>query len=946
MSAAGEVLPVRRPMPGLVRLALTLYPACFRRRFGREIEETTLDIWIAARNVPPLARAWLAVRLLIDLLWGAVAEHGRGLLPAGEPGDGVRRSGPEAPRALDVLRTDVRVALRSLARHRGFAAAVVLTLGLGIGGVTAMWSVVHQVLLRPLPYPHADRLVRVWNDLSANGRTSHFTSSSAQYLAWTARPRTFEAMAAASFTTRTVEGGDYALRVSTGLVSPNFFEVLGAPAALGRTFRPGEERPDAPRVAMLGHELWRTEFGGDPGAVGRTIRVNGVPHEIVGVAAPGTRWLERPDRSLGDEDVQLWAARVLEPANYLNFLEVIVRLRPDATPLQLRRELGRSADSIAQIAWGDTARADVASHITAEPLHEALYGPVRDRLYLPAGAVLLVLLLACTNVAALLLSRLPRRRVELAMRAALGAARERLVRQLLTEAAVLALLAAVVSAVVAFWAVRAVAVLGPQEIPRLADVRVDGAALAVTLLTAVLCAAAVGVAPAWRGSRVDVAHDLGMSGARLAGPRRVRFQTAVLAGQFAVTLVLVAGAALMLRSFQRLTAVDPAIAREHVVAATVNLPAATYQEELGANPAGGSIVRFRPVWAQFLTRLEEGLAADPQVADAGVVLYGILGGFGQLPRFQPLGWDSTRVESQEGAGHLTMWVTPGFFPTLGVPLLEGRTLTFADRDDASRVAVVNRALATHFWPGESAIGKRFWGYDRRLESDTLAVEKVPLEIVGVVDDVRAGSYEAPPPPTVYLPLLAHARSPAPSYAMRGLQFQLLVRGRSGSAALVPRIRDVVRELEPAAPLSGVTTVDELVDRSLRVPRFYAFLLGSFGGFALLLAAAGVFGVLAQLVQQRRHEIGVRMALGARAASVVALVVRQAAVAALVGVALGLLAVLNAASLVADWLHEIAPTDSVSLGAAVGVLLVVAAAAAAIPARRAAQVAPMIALRSE
>jgi putative ABC transport system permease protein len=929
--------------PPILVALLALYPAEFRIRFRGELAGVLDEFWAEAGTVSWFARVRLSLRLALDLLRGAVAEWFGSWGSGDLQGSGLRRTGQPKPPLLDALLLDIRIALRGLRRRPAFSAMVIVTLGAGIGGVTAMWSVLDGVLLRPLPYSQSERLVRIWKRWE---KERHWPSSAAEYFAFSKGARTIEAIALITLTSRTIEGGAFAAREPAALVSANFFDVLGVAPVLGRAFRSGEDRPGTPRTVVLSSELWRSDFGGDSGVIGRTIRLNGQPHQIVGVAPPRFRWLERPDGNgwWAGPPARLWVADELDPASESFFYEAIARTRPGVRPAQVASDLGTIVEPELRAHLPVPPRVDPATLMTVEPLYDVVYGPVRDRVILPLAAVLLVLALVCANVANLLLSRLPARRAELAMRGALGASRSRLVRQLLTESVVLSLLAALVGTLVAYWATTVTVSLGPREIPRLEDVSVNATALLVSLFLGVVCALGFGLAPAWTGSRAARTLNLGTAGGQVS--TRNRGRALLLAGQVALALVLLSCAALMGRSFGRLHGIDLGIESVHTLTATVSLPRERYEEDLGPLPGGERAVRLSPAWDGFLKDLVRRLDADPRVVASATAITPPLGGVAWSNTLEPEGWSPAQLAGVSQLRVPRKVVSPEYFSTLGISLLQGRLLEAGDRSGAPLVAVINRALAKRFWPGENPVGKRFARWRAVLDGDSLRGGREWAEVVGVVGDVREVSYTEAAGPMAYFAISQNAARESYGSEYMGRQFSVVIRGNGDASQLASDLRAVVRDLDPSVPVHDIKTVASIVDESLRAPRFYAFLFSIFGVFALLLAAAGVTGVLACLVSQRTREIGVRMALGAAPRAVVALVLRQVTAASVLGLLVGLALSLGATRLLRSWLYEIAPTDPVSLIAAATLLLLSAGVAAFFPARRAASVSPMQALRAE
>ncbi|HEX6059009.1 MAG TPA: ABC transporter permease [Gemmatimonadaceae bacterium] len=823
---------------------------------------------------------------------------------------------------VDTVLQDVRYAARSLARSTGFTAAAVLTLALGIGATTAIFSVVHGVLLRPLPYPESERIVRAWQ-VNAEGNRGNV--SDANFADLRAGSRSFSALAEMALSTAvSVTGGDEPVRVPQARVSREFIAVMGVQPARGRAFLPEEQQLGGPPAVLVSHDFWTRHLGGGSDAIGRTLTFGDRAHTVVGVMPRGF------DYPAG---AQLWVPREIDPLNTSrtahNF-QMVGRLADGVSIAQARADLGAVARRVKQ-ELGDATwmvDADVAS------LRDELVGGVRPALLVLLGASAVLLVIACANVANLLLAKAATRQRELAVRRALGAGVGRLVQQFLVEALVLSLAAGALGVVLAAWGVRLLVALEPGNVPRLGEIGVSGMGLAFALGVAAATAVVLGLVTATRGSDDDLRASLA-EGQRSSsgGVSSQRTRSALVVVQMAMTLVLLVGAGLLARSFLRLLAVDPGYRTDGALVLDVALPwpeddaagrrqVALYDElrsRLRALPgvrAVGGINALPLVWGNYsdgtfliLTRADE-MGDIRDIREA-------------IPLFEQLRRDESRIgqASYRVAG-------PGYFEAMEIPLVRGRL--FEDRDgyDAPHVAVISETLARTRWPNEDPIGKviQYGNMDGDLRAFT---------IVGVVGDVREASLTAEPQPVFY----ASYRQ-RPSGASR---FNFVVQRAGDPAALAAPAREIVRSLAPDVP-PRIRTLDEIVARSIADRRFSLVLLGAFGSAALLLAIVGVYGVISYLVTQREREIGIRIALGARTADVRRLVVGQALRTAAIGVGAGVIVALAATRLLERQLYGVRPSDPVTFMAIVSLLLAIALAAAWLPARRAARTDPSSVLR--
>lgn len=810
------------------------------------------------------------------------------------------------------LWTDLMLAARRLRRSPGTSLAIVTTLALGIGANTALFSVVDAVLLRPLPYRQPDRLVALWETVP--GR---FRVAPANYLDWTAQAHSFESMAAFGAAGFTLTGAGEPERVDGAAVSGRYFETLGVVPALGRAFRAGEDAPGAEKVVVLGHELWQRRFGGDPAILGRGLALDGELHTVVGVMPPGLypTWASPSGRIPFLRRTQdFWVPLDLGPRMAANrrshVLGVVARLREGVTIRAAQQEMAGLAQRLAQ----EHPATNAGGGALVTSLRSEIVGDVEPALLVLLGAVAAVLLLACANVAGLLLARSAARARELAVRRALGAGRLPLVRLVLSESLLLALLGGVAGAALAALGVEALLRALPTEIPRAGDVAVDARVLFFALVLSLTASVAAGLLPALQASSAAplLALKQAVPGGA-GGPGRLRGPLVV--GQVAVALVLLTGGTLLARSFGNLREVSPGFVSEGVLAFELLLPPSRYAEHH----------RVAAAWKELVERLE-GL---PSVRSAAVAYDSPLE-TNWIDSFVVEGAASSEQPSSARLGI----ASPGYFNTLGIPVTKGRG--FDERDDASHpgVAVVSDAFARAHFPGEDPIGRvlairtpsAIWG------------EKAParFEIVGTAGDTRSQGLAAPPEPTFYL-----AAAQFPSQSMK-----VLLRTAGDPLALVPAVRETLARLDPELAPSEVTSLARLVDANVAQPRFNALVLAVFAALALTLAAVGLYGLLAHSVALRTREIGVRMALGARRSTVTGLVVRQGLRLFGTGLALGMAGSLAVTRVLSGLLFGVTATDPVSFLAAPLVLTATAAVAAFVPARRAAGVEPAAALRYE
>jgi predicted permease len=880
----------------IYRLLLRLYPAEFRRRYGRAMAEFHRErVRDARASGEPAALLWL--RVIADVVVSAAAERVR---------ERMRPRSPEEP-IMHTLLKDARFALRDLVRRPAFTAVVLLTLALGVGANTAIFSFVSGILLRPLPYPHAERVVLFGHE------PPHWLASEPDFTDYHRAVRAFERLAAYTRGEATLVGegareGEPE-RVRFVRATQDFFPALGVAPLLGRTFVADEYRGDPPTSVVISHALWQRRFGGDRSIVGRTIAINGVQRTVVGVMPPHFDFPEaRTD---------VWGPMPpFKPDTVSHrmghYLFMVGRLRPGATMERARREATAEARRIMrdEPQWFNP-REPLVPHIVG--VHEELVGGTRPYLLALLGAVGFILLIACANVGNLLLARGEGRRREMALRSALGASARRLVTQLITEGLVLAALGGLLGLTVSVVLTRALRAAAPEAIPRLdmigLDWRVALFALGVTAATGLL----IGVVPAWRAVREDAAAALKEGGkgavpqATSAGARRT-----LVAAEVALAVVMLSGSGMLLRSLWHLRDAGVGFEPNGVLTAKVAVSQRDYDDARAA---------------RFYDQLVERLRAVPGVRAAGasgwlpVVDAGGLWGFQPEGHSYPPGQWPTAVPQQ---------VTPGYFAAIRLPLLAGRDLAPTDVVDAPFVAVVSKRFAELAWPGQSALGKRF-----RLAGDS------PLmTVVGIVGDIRARGFADTPEPTMYFPQAQAAKSAY--FGPRAMA--VLVRSTGDPARLAFAVREAVHALDPMAPVSDVRTLEDVVATSVASRRFSTALLAAFAALALVLAGVGTYGVISYGVSQRTYEIGVRMALGAERRAVLRQVMSEGMRLCAVGVLVGLLGSVAVARAIRALLVGVPAVDVPTLTSVCAMLVAVAALASIIPARRAMGVSPTEALR--
>ena len=809
--------------------------------------------------------------------------------------------------SLERLVRDGRFAVRALAKNPGFAGAAILALALGIGANTAILSVVDAVLLRPLPYADPGRLVVILH-------RGENPVAPANFLDWRRQSRSFEAMGAAEYWTPNLTAAENPEKLWALRMTADVLPMLGVRPLLGRFFTREEEAAGKDRVAVIGHRLWRRRFGSDPGVIGRAISLNGEPYTIVGVMPEAFRfapfWATNSD---------LWAPLAFGEragSRESSSLRVFARTKSGVSLPAAAAEMAAITGRLEREFPGTNRDVRVIS------LQEKVVGTVRPALLVLLGAVGLVLLIACANVAHMLLARAAARQREIAVRAALGATRGRLIRQTLTESLVLALAGSAAGVALAAYGLRVLVALGPATIPRLADVGLDGRVLLATLAVSMLTGIGFGLAPALQASAVRVQDALKEGGRSGEGRERSRLRRVFVASEVALALVLLVGAGLMIRSFAALRAIDPGFDPRNVVTMVVSV-GGTKEAEPGRR-------------AVFYGELLDRVRALPGVRAASLInhlpLAGDIWGWPFAVEGRP------RPRAGESPTATYRVVFPGYFRAMGIPLLRGRDIAAGDTLAAPGVVVINEFMARRHWPGEDPIG-------RRIALDDPREDPAWMTVVGVVRDAVRSDWSSAPEEESYLPFLQsklYLESPGNHVAY----MTLVARTEGDPAAAAASLRAAAWSFDRSLPISEVQTMERVVADATAGPRFQMLLLGIFAAVAAILAAVGIYGVMSYAVSRRAREIGVRMALGAGARDVLRLVVGEGMSVAIGGAAAGLAGALVLTRLMRSLLYGVSSTDPVTYAAVALLLLAIALSASYFPARRAARIDPIVALRQD
>ena len=815
-------------------------------------------------------------------------------------------AGSGSANLLTDLLHDLRYAVRMQLKNPAFTIIAIIALALGIGANTAIFSVVNTVLLRPLPYKDPERLVMVWEDSSRHGYPRD-TPAAANFVDWRDQNQVFEGMAAIADTSFNLTGSGEPERLEGRRVSANLFPLLGVEPQIGRVFDAGEDQPGAHRVILLSYALWQRRFGGDPNIVGQSLTINGDSHVVVGVMPARFQF------PTGDDEA--WVPIAFTPQEATNrnrhYLQVVGRLKPGVSLEQAQTEMSTIATRLQQ--QYPQSNADLGA--TVQSLHEHLVGDIRPALMILLGAVGLVLLIACANVANLLLARAAVRQKEVAVRVALGARRGRLIRQFLTESVLLSTLGGIVGLVIAYVGLILLRAFIPENISQAREISLDFKVLGFTLLVSVLTGLIFGLAPAIQAARFNQIETLKEGGRDAAtGGSGKWLRSVLVTAEVAISLVLLIGAGLLINSFLRLRSVDPGFRVDNLLTMKIVLPEPKYTD-----------FERRSVFYENLVQRVQSLAG---VRSAAVTT--------NLPLYRQGNSISVRIEGrpepQPGQELIavTRIISPGYFDTMGIPLLGGRQISEQDTATTPNVAVISETMARRFWPGEDAVGKR-------LSAGTVQTPDDWIQVIGVVKDVRQFELTMEPKPQMYL-----------SYRQAGFfaPRDLVVKTDVDPGSMAATVRKAVWDIDKDQPVSNIRTMEEIFADSIARQRFSMLLLAIFAGVALVLAGVGIYGVMSYSVAQRTHEIGIRMALGAQTGAVLKLAVGYGMKLVVAGLVIGLIAAFLLTRVMATLLFGVTATDPTTFTLISLLLVCVAAVASYVPARRATKVDPIIALRYE
>jgi len=795
---------------------------------------------------------------------------------------------------------DLRYAFRMMVKHRLFTCVAVLALGLGIGANTAIFSVINAVMLRPLPYGNPDQLVTVLHDGSK-------PLAPANYFDLATQNTSFAGIAAAQWWEPNLTGHEQPEHLRGLQLTAQMFQVLGVSPVLGRTFNADEDQPGRERVVVLSHRLWQRRFGGDAGIIGQQVTFDGESYTIVGVMPADFQFAP-----FWATKAELWsplnlAARANDRGG--QSLRVFARLKPDVTRAMAQAEVATIFHRLEQ----EHPETNKGLAIAVEPLHEQVVGKARPALLILFGAVSFVLLIACANVANLMMARATSRQKEIALRTALGANSARIARQLLTESVVIALIGGAFGLLLSIAGMRALLALGPGTLPRLETIGLDLPTLAVTFGLSIFTGLLFGLAPILQTRKWNWYESLKESTrGSSAGRSRVNARRLLVITEVALALMLLVGGGLMVRSFAHLRAVDPGFNPDHLLTMTISL--------------AGSAQNTAPKRVAFFNELLQRVDSVPGVQSASAINHLPLGGDVWTVSYLVEGRPAPAPGEKQAAVYRV--IRPDYFRTMGATLLKGRDFTAHDNDTSPQVVIVNESFAKRHWPNEDPLGKRI-----RVSQD----DYVLREIVGVVKALKQDQWTSDPNLEMYLP---HLQEPAP----RALA--LVVRSSGDPIALVGAIENQVWPIDKNLPVAEIRTMQEVIAGSIEQHRFNLFLLGLFAFVALVLALVGIYGVMSESVNARTHEIGIRMALGARAADVLRMVVGQGMTLATIGIVIGLFGAFWLTRFMATLLYEVSPTDSVTFLLIPLVVALVVLCACLIPARRATKVDPLVALRNE
>ncbi len=801
---------------------------------------------------------------------------------------------------MEAITQDIRYGFRMLLKNRSFTLIAIFALALGIGANTAIFSVVNAVLLRPLPYNDPARIMTVLHEESGPVAPANFFDFREQQ-------SVFESMAAAQYWTPSLTGRDRPEQINALKLTADMFHLLGVSPVLGRTFTDGEDKPGNENVIVLSHRLWQRRFGGDPGLINQQITLDGQSYTVIGVMPKEFQfapfWATR---------AEMWAPLNLAPR--INdrggqSLRIFARLKPGVTREQAQAEI----ETIRQRLEQQYPESNKGLEVLVDPLHEKVVGKTRPALLILLGAVCFVLLIACANVANLMMARATARQKEIAVKTALGASRGRIVRQLLTESVMLAVAGGLAGLVLASWGISGLLALSPANLPRAQTISIDGYVLGFTLAISILTGLVFGLVPALQASKLNLNEALKEGGrSSTEGRRRNRVRRLLVVSEVALALVLLVGGGLMIRSFLRLQSVDSGFNPRNVLTMIVSL--------------AGSEHSTGPKRAAFFNQLLERVESLPGVESASAINH--------LPLAGDIWGRGFRIEGRpaplpgEGLGAVYRIVRPNYFQTMGATLVAGRDFTERDNETAPGAVIINEAMARRYWPGEDPIGKRI---------EVSGEDSRPREIVAIVKDVKQDEWTAKPRSEMYLPYL---QATDPRY------LTLVVRTSSEPLQLATAVQSEVWAIDKSLPVSEIMSFEQAISASIAGQRFNMLLLGIFAAVALMLAVVGIYGVMSYSVTQRTHEIGIRMALGARASDVLRMIAGQGMALVAIGIGVGLAGAFLLTRLMESLLFGVSVTDTATFIAIPLILAGVALAACAVPARRATKVDPMIALRYE
>lgn len=813
---------------------------------------------------------------------------------------------------------DARFAVRVLIKNRGFSAIAVLVLALGIGVNSTIFSVVNALLLSPLPFKESNRLVTLWNRAPGLNIAQDWLAP-AEYLDIKQNCDGFEDVALFVSSSFNLTGVDPPERINGMRVSSSFFSLLGIKPAEGRVFLPEEDAPGKPLGVIISNELWRRRFGADPNMIGKAVNLNGVPASVVGILPEGFslgKEMTATVRSIERTDILLPLPINAKMANDHStwIYNVMGRLKPGVEISQAQSQVDRLAAGLKD-RYPEEYGGNSGFSISVVSLLEQVVGDIRVTLLVLFGAAGLVLIIACANIANLLLARATSRQKELAVRTALGASRSSLIRQLLVESFILAIVGGALGLLLSVWSLSALRTLGPSNIPRLREVGIQATVFAFTFIISLLTGIIFGLAPALKASRININEMLkegGRSGSN--GPRTNRIRSFIVTFEITLSVVILIAAGLLIRSFVKLQNVDPGFSSKNVLSMTVVLAGAKYPN------LDSRIVFYQQLW----DRLEQ----IPGIDSAG--------GVSLLPFGPGVGWENIWIEGYPAGPEQmsfqadTRIASPNYFEAMGIPLLKGRLFDAHDTKDSPKVAIVDESFAQHFWPNEDCIGKRIKRGDANSDSPWMT-------IVGVVRTIRQYSLDAESPRVVFH--TPHSQDPA------GAMY-LVMRTKSDPLNMLSAVTGTIKAMDPELPVYDVSSMDQRLSHSLERRRFSMFLFGLFGALALVLSTVGIYGVISFLVAQRAREIGIRMALGAQARDVLKLVLNQGLRLTAMGILIGIVVAFMLTRFMSSMVYGVGTTDILTFVALPAILATVALAACLIPARRAVKIDPIVALRYE